>query len=140
MRIWRTRAALGGSIITAAWLAACSVDPAEMPAWELAGHPGLLYQIKAYYEQNAFEENGRCRDPIFVGLSRSQVLAEDDQGLVVGLQYRYRDYIRDEVRITGFRECEGFAGRTFTIAKSEAGLEVVEMDGPQRGLPPGSTE
>jgi hypothetical protein len=140
MRIWRTRAAIGGPIMTLAWLAACSLDPAQMPAWELAGHPGLLYQIKVYYEQNAFEEYGRCRDPIFVGLSRSQVLAEDDQEMVVGLQYLYRDYIRDRVRPTGFRECVGYAGRTFTIAKNEAGLKVVEMDGPQRGLPPGSTE
>jgi hypothetical protein len=30
-----------------------------------------------------------------------------------------------------FRECEGFASRTFTIAKADGELRVVGMDGPQ---------
>jgi hypothetical protein len=114
------------------WLLACTFDPAQNPAWELAGHPGLLYDIQLYYERNAREENGRCTSPLLQGVSRSEVLAEDDEQLVIRLTYRYRDAIRDERRLGGlFRECTGFASRTFTIAKAGGELRVVGMDGPQ---------
>ena len=114
-------------------LAACAGDPAQNPAWELAGHPGLLYWIRFYYEQNALEENGWCTAPLLEGVSRSEVLAEDDEQLVIRLTYRYRDFMRDEPRLPGFfRECQGFATRTFTIAKTGDELRVATMDGPQK--------
>ena len=129
--IWRTLkigCLLGGPM----WLLACSIDPAQNPAWELAGHPGLLYDIQLYYQRNALEENGRCTRPLLQGVTRSEVLAEDDEQLVVALTYRYRDSLRDERRLGGmFRECQGFATRTFTIAKADGELSVVGMDGPQ---------
>ena len=117
------------------WLYACAAD--QNPAWELAGHPGLLYQIKLYYEQNALEENGRCTRPLLEGVTRSEVLAEDDDQLVIELTYRYRDSIRDEPRspsgqLPMFRECEGFATRTFTISKADEELMVTGMSGPQK--------
>lgn len=128
---------IAGIVSTVLWLAACIGDPAQNPAWTLAGHPGLLYWIRFYYERNALEENGRCTAPLLVGVSRSEVLAEDEDQLVVALVYRYRDSIRDEPRAPSgrlpmFRECEGFASRTFTIAKGEDGLVVAGMDGPQK--------
>jgi hypothetical protein len=117
------------------WLFACAAD--QNPAWELAGHPGLLYQVKLYYEQNALEENRRCTRPLLEGVSRSEVLAEDDDQLVIELTYRYRDSIRDEPRspsgqLPMFRECEGFATRTFTISKADDELIVTGMSGPQK--------
>ena len=134
--IWRTlkiACAISGPI----WLLACTTDPAQMPAWELAGHPGLLYQVKLHYQQNALEENGRCTRPLLEGVTRSEVLAEDDDQLVVRLTYRYRDSIRDEPRspsgvLPMFRECTGFASRTFTITKADYELIVAGMDGPQK--------
>lgn len=139
--IWR-RLRIAGLTSTAIWLAACAADPAQNPAWELAGYPGLLYEIKLYYEWNALEENGRCTAPLLEGVSRSEVLAEDEDQLVIGLTYRYRDFIRDEPRwpsrrLPMFRECAGFASRTFTVAKSDDKLIVTEMSGPQkrRGAP-----
>jgi hypothetical protein len=134
--IWRTLriACLASGPI---WMLACVADPAQHPAWELAGQPGLLYQIKLHYERNALEENGRCTRPLLEGVTRSEVLAEDDDQLVIRLTYRYRDSIRDEPRspsgqLPMFRECEGFAGRTFTIAKADDELMVTGMDGPQK--------
>jgi hypothetical protein len=133
---WRTlkiACALGGPI----WLVACTTDPAQMPVWELAGHPGLLYDVKLYYQRNALEENGRCTRPLLEGVSRSEILAEDQEQLVIRLTYRYRDSIRDEPRAPSgalpmFRECTGFASRTFTIAKTQDELTVAGMDGPQK--------
>lgn len=120
---------LGGAAL---WLAACVSDPAEIPAWELAGHPGLLYHVKLYYERNALEENGRCTFPLLEGVSRSEILSEDDEQLVIGLTYRYRDMVRDERRLGLFRECEGYATRTFTVAKAGDQLTVTGMGGPQK--------
>jgi hypothetical protein len=124
----------------ALWLGACAGDPAQNPAWTLAGHPGLLYWVKFYYERNAREENGRCSAPLLEGVSRAEVLSEDRDQLVIRLDYRYRDVVRDEPRAPSgalpfFRECEGFASRTFTIAKRADGLVVTGMDGPQRQRP-----
>lgn len=113
-------------------LAACVGDPAQNPAWELAGHPGLLYDVKLFYERNALEEDGRCTMPLLEGVTRSEILSEDDEQLVLGLTYRYRDVIRDERRLGLFRECEGYASRTFTIAKTGDELRVVGMGGPQK--------
>ena len=134
--IWRTlkvACLVSGSM----WLGACAGDPAQNPAWELAGYPGLLYDIKFYYERNALEENGRCTAPLLEGVSRSEVLAEDDDQLVIGLTYRYRDFIRNEPRspsgqLPMFRECRGFASRTFTVDKTDGELIVAGMDGPQK--------
>ena len=107
-------------------------DPAQIPGWELAGHPGLLYDVKLYYERNALEENGRCTFPLLEGVSRSEILSEDDEQLVIGLTYRYRDMVRDERRLGLFRECEGYASRTFTVAKTGDELIVTGMGGPQK--------
>jgi hypothetical protein len=129
--IWQTLK-IGGLVSGPLWLLACAFDPAQSSAWELAGHPGLLYDVSRYYQRNALEENGRCTAPLFEGVTRSEVLAEDDERLVIGLTYRYRDSIRDERRAGMFRECEGFASRTFTIAKADGELNVAGMDGPQK--------
>jgi hypothetical protein len=134
--IWR-KLKIGCVLGAPMCLVACVLDPAQIPAWELAGHPGLLYDVQLYYQQNALEENGRCTRPLLEGVSRSEVLAEDDEQLVIQLTYRYRDSIRDDPRAPSgrlpmFRECEGFATRTFTIAKTDDELIVAGMDGPQK--------
>ena len=110
----RTRLRIAGLVAAALWLGACAGDPARNPAWQLAGHPGLLYQIRFYYERNAREEGGRCTAPLLEGVTRSEVLAEDQDQLVIQLDYRYRDTIRDEPRLPSgqlsfLRECTGFA-------------------------------
>ena len=95
----------------------------RIPARTLAGHPGLLHRIKFYDERNALEEKGRCTAPLLEGVSRSEVLSEDQDQLVVAVVYRYRDALRDEPRAPSgrlpfFRECTGVASRTFMIATS----------------------
>ena len=119
---------------TSIGLAACAGDPAQNPAWDLAGHPGLLYWVRFYYERNALEENGRCSSPVLEGVSRTEVLAEDDEQLVIRLTYRYRDFMRDKPRLPGFfRECEGFAMRTFTVTKTGGELRVARWTARRSG-------
>lgn len=120
------------------WLAGCAADGR---AWELAGQPGLLLEVKHHYERHATEEHGRCTRPLMEGVTRSEVLEEDDRTLRLRLGYHYRDHLRDgddcdelrPLRCGIMRECRGFGERTFTIDKSGAELAVVEMSGPQRG-------
>jgi hypothetical protein len=137
----RSRLTIGILVSGGLGLAGCAWDPAQSPAWELAGQPGLLLEVKHHYERRATEENGLCTSPIMEGVTRSEVLEEDDQHLRVWLAYYYRDYLRDgddcserrPLRCGVMRECRGFGERTFTIDKGQGGLAVVEMSGPQRG-------
>ena len=129
--IWQTLK-IGGLVGAPMWLLACALDPAQSPAWELAGHPGLLYAVKVYYERNALEENGRCTFPLLEGVSRSEVLAEDDEQLVIALDYRYRNYMRDERRVGCSGNAKDSQSRTFTIAKADSELNMAQIDGPQK--------
>jgi hypothetical protein len=120
-------------VSTSIWLAACAGDPAQNPAWDLAGQPGLLYWVRFYYERNALEEDGRCSSPVLEGVSRTEVLAEDDEQLVIRLTYRYRDFSVTSRGCWGFlRECEGFSIRTFTVTRTGGELRVSAMGGPQK--------
>jgi len=119
-------------------LAGCAAE--TMPAWELAGEPGLLFTVKQYYERHAVEEAGFCRNPLLEGVSRTEILEESDERLTVRLGYYYRDFVHDGEdcsrlrpnRCFIMRECRGFAERTFTIAKGAEGGHVLEMSGASR--------
>lgn len=127
------------SVLGLLLLAAC-IDPKTSPIWELAGEPGLLYEVKRHYERNAVEENGQCPWPLLDGVTRSRVLEETEDRLVVEVGYYYRDRVRDDEdcdelrpnRCFIMRPCRGFAERTFTVDKTAHGAEVVAMSGPKR--------
>ena len=122
-------------------LAACG-DPRDNPAWSLGGEPGLLFIVKQYYELNAFEENGYCPNPLLEGVTSSRVTQTDGGPLKVEIGYYYRDAFRtdqdcDEDRLLRcgvMRACQGFAERSFVVAKDKDQLKVLEMSGPKRGL------
>jgi hypothetical protein len=132
---------LAAAMVIVAVCASC--DPYKMRAWELAGEPGLLFEIQQYYERNALEEGGRCPAPLLGGVTRTEVLEDTPERMVLHLTYGYRDMIRDGEDCSEMRparcgimlECRGFAERTFTVARTADGLEVVDMTGPQRRRP-----
>lgn len=123
-------------------LAGCG-DVEDNPAWTLAGRPGLLYDIKLYYERYAWEEGGRCTSPLFEGSTASRV-EEDDGQLQVTLTYAYRDWVDDgddcderrPLRCGVMRACRGFATRSFTVKEGADGFEVLSMTGPQTRFHP----
>ena len=104
-----------------------------------------MRMVKLYYELNATEENGRCTAPLLEGVTRSQVLSDNAEQMVLDVGYYYRDWIRDgedcgplrPLRCTVMRECRGFAQRTFIVDKGQDAFTVVDMSGPQRGRPRG---
>jgi hypothetical protein len=50
--------------------------------------------------------------------------------MVVGARYSYRDRFMDGGEGFGV-ECAGRGERRFTLARDQAGLQVVEMSGPE---------
>lgn len=121
------------------WLAGCG--GALNQSQELAGQPGLMLQVRNYYETRALEEGGRCRAPIMEGVARSEVLSDSPDQMVIALGYYYRDWVRDGDDCDARRpwrctmvlqQCRGFGERIFTVEKGQDGPSVVDMSGPRR--------
>lgn len=125
-------------VLLAAALGACS--------WRgpsLAGYDGLQFEVISFYDANAMEKNATCPQPRMQAVTRTQVVEETPQRVVMNIRYHFRDEGQaDRDSDDGFptfggggvlNRCDGFAERTFTFAKDTAGeLDVVSMTGPQR--------
>jgi hypothetical protein len=145
-RLARRRSAVSSIVLLVAGLAgAC----AGGRAWDLAGYPGLLLDVKRYYEFNATEEHGRCPSPLLEGVTAADVLEETPERLTVRLRYYYRDAFQDwdegcdargggaltrmcRAGRFGNPTCRGYNDRTFTIDKRGEEFRIVTMTGPQR--------
>ncbi|MEM7025949.1 MAG: hypothetical protein AAF637_25715 [Pseudomonadota bacterium] len=92
----------------------------------------LLPAIKRYYESNAVEENNQCRAPLMDGVTRSEIVSQEDDRTVVRVVYTYRDTIG---RSTATRRCRGFGERTFTLVSEAGRPRVVDMTGERRSSP-----
>ena len=142
----RRSAVLPVVLVVAGLVAACAGGGR---AWDLAGHPGLLLDVKRYYEFNATEEQGRCPSPLLEGVTAADVLEETPERLTVRLRYYYRDAFQDwdegcdargggvltrmcRAGRFGNPTCRGYGERTFTFDKRGEDLEVAIMTGPQR--------
>jgi hypothetical protein len=110
------------AVLIGAALVACTGGPGG----ELAGEPGLLAEVKRYYDRYGMEVAGRCRTPELGGVLRSTVLERDPARLVIRVGYTYND---PNERLLD--ECRGLGERVFTVARRDGGLEVVEMTGTQ---------
>jgi hypothetical protein len=110
--------------VLAAMLVACATGSGLPPETGRA--------IEAYYQAHASEEGGRCPALFIEGFTRVEVVEESQQRQVVDVRYLYADRIKDRGDSNG-GECIGFGERRFTLAKTEAGIGVVEMTGPRLG-------
>ena len=109
-------------------LSGCAVS--RVPETSFAEPTAVERTVKSYYERHASEENRRCLTPYMDGMTQVSVVEETPESLVVDVRYLYRDRFKTD-RDNGFRrECIGYAGRRFTLSKSDAGIAVVEMTGP----------
>jgi hypothetical protein len=88
--------------------------------------------IESYYRAHAREEGGRCPALFIEGFTRVEVVEDGPERQAVDARYLYADRIKDRSDGHG-AECIRFNGRRFTLAKTDAGVEVVEMTGPRRG-------
>ena len=122
-------------------IAGCQQYWRDSGLWDVGEHKGLLLDISNYYHRHASEEGGSCRSPILDGISRAEIIEENDEKVWVSIRYHYRDFLKDgddcdwkwrPLRCTIHRECRGYASRTFEAVKREPGYEITEMAGPRR--------
>ena len=93
--------------------------------------PATERAIETYYREHADEEGGRCPAPFIDGFTRVEVVEDGPEWQVIDVRYLYGDRLKDGD--SDGSECIGFSGRRFTLAKTQAGIDIVEMSGPQRG-------
>ena len=112
----------------ALWLAACASEPDKPATLEVGEQREVVAAIRRYYESNAAEENNACSAPILSGVSRTDVVSDSDDKLVVDVTYTYGNYAhRSSMR------CRGTGNRQFTLTRSAAGFRVLGMTGERRG-------
>ena len=118
--LWSTGGLAGLSV---AALSACgSLSEAMQPS-------PVESAVMSYYEDHASEQNGRCLNPYMDALTGVDVVEESKSRIVVDARYFYRDRFMDGGEGLGV-ECSGSGERRFTLARDQAGLQVVEMSGP----------
>ena len=114
-------------LLSALILAGCSSAFGEQS--ELDG------TIERYYEAHASERGGQCLAPYIDGITRTDVVEDSPDRLVVDVRYLYRDRIKDQPRdnpadaLTG---CVGYGERQFVLARSDDTLTIEQMTGPRR--------
>jgi HAMP domain-containing protein len=73
-------------VVLAAALGACS--------WRgpsLAGYDGLQFEVISFYDANAMEKNATCPQPRMQAVTRTQVVEETPQRVVMNIRYHFRD-------------------------------------------------
>jgi hypothetical protein len=87
--------------------------------------------IQRYYESNAAEQNNACSGLIMNGVTRTNVVSERAETLVVDVTYKYLNYAnRSDSR------CRGIGNRRFTLRNDSGRFVVTDMTGERRlGLP-----
>lgn len=117
------------SLVLLLLLAACA---SRIPATGFAEPQAIERTIERYYERNASEENQTCLTPYMDGLTNVTVVEEQPDRLVLDVRYLYRDRFKDDRSNGVGSECTGYAERQFTLAKTDAGLQVVAMTDSRR--------
>lgn len=120
------------ALVALAWLAACATVPSGPEPGSQAEQRALLSAIRAYYENNAVEQNNACKSPLLDAVTRSEVVSREDNQLVVELSYRFSDYVN---RRGSRGTCSGMGNRTFTLTRSEGRFRVIDMTGEARTSP-----
>ena len=128
---WRAAAL---AVMALALLSGCNV---EGPA--VAGVPGLQWEIQRFYLDRATEEGGMCTAPQIRTITRTTVLEDTEEQLVLRVRY----YWVDEGMRPDYGQfplipsvgCEGFAERDFTLARMiDGSLQVTGMTGELRNV------
>ena len=113
-----------------------------LPALLLAGCSSVLGEqspldgtIERYYEAHASERTGQCLAPYIDGITRTQVIEDTPERLVLDVRYLYRDRYKDNeagMDGNGLTGCVGYGTRQFVLARSDDTLTVEQMSGPRR--------
>jgi hypothetical protein len=109
------------------WLAACAGASGPSESLEAGERRQVIAAIRRYYEINAAEENNVCSALLMSGVSRLEVVSDEDGKLVVDATYFYSNNAH-----RGSMRCRGTGDRQFTLTRSTGGFQVVDMTGERR--------
>lgn len=117
------------AIVILVALAACGYQDSE-----LAGQPGLQWQVMSFYAARATERAFTCNAPRMRTITSTRVVEDTPDRLVMDLRFTWVD---DNAAIDmphgGSIMCQDWGERTFTFARAADGtLTVQSMSGPQR--------
>ena len=116
-------------VVGLAVLVACSYQGPE-----LAGQPGLQWEVMSFYAARATERAFTCNAPRMRTITSTRVVEDTPDRLVMDLRFTWVD---DNAAIDmphgGSIMCQDWGERTFTFARAADGtLTVQRMSGPQR--------
>jgi hypothetical protein len=119
---------IAGVAVLGLWLAACASEPAQTGGpLEVGERRPIIAAIRRYYESNAAEENNACSALLMSGVTRTEVVSDQDGKLVVDVTYFYSNNAH-----RGSMRCRGTGNRQFTLTRSADGFQVVDMTGERR--------
>lgn len=124
------RLSVRGGVVGLAALAACSYQGPE-----LAGQPGLQWEVMSFYAIRATERSFTCNSPRMRSITSTRIVDDAPDRLVMDLRFTWVDdnAAVDMPRGGGSIQCQGWGERTFTFAKfSDGRLTVIGMTGAQR--------
>jgi hypothetical protein len=102
---------------------------------ELAGQPGLQWQVISFYGDRAQERDATCNAPQMRSIVATEVVEDTPERLVLAIRYYWVDETQavDMARGGSNIICRDWGARTFTFARAgDGGLTVQSMSGPQR--------
>lgn len=118
-----------------ALLAACT-----RPGTDIPGFQGLQYDVMRYYDLYAVESNWYCLQPRMQAITRTTIVSDTDDELVLDVHFRWMDRTfgndGDDILFGGgaLGRCQGWSDRRFTLAKyPDDDYSVVAMSGTRRG-------
>jgi hypothetical protein len=111
----------------------------------LAGYKGLQVKVKSFYEARAFEKDATCTQSRMTPVG-AIIVEETSEHVVMNVRYHFRDEnIDSDDAFPPFggggslNRCDDWTERAFTLVKrTDGGIDVVAMSGPQRRLGPNS--
>lgn len=121
---------IGLSLAALLLLGACATASQQ----QLASHDGLERMIRDNYRTYALEQNGLCVRPEIGIISRTEIVEDNDQELVVRVRHTVRGDVDSDPNniFRPVKSCPTFGERVFTFNKSDDGLKFASMSGPNR--------
>ncbi len=98
-----------------------------------AKYPGLERAIRDAYEAYAIERNGTCVNPVMQAITRTEVIRDDPEMLILELRYSWTSATGDSA--PGGAVCSGFATRRFLFAREGRVFQLVDITGQRRTKP-----
>jgi len=104
------------------------------PDASVAGFGGVRSQVADFYQGRAMEGNANCPNPRMNTITKANVIDQTPTQVKMNIRYHWTDEGRSSNFGNGgsVNNCDGFATRTFSFARTGDALTVTDMSGLQK--------